>query len=207
MIRLFQTLLIGGIIFFCILLVTFVVFIMGAPLVLISFEFNNDVRLFALLAALYPGLSFLASPFFIFSKISPRKQYHKGRPTKERVIVQIDKSPKHIKSTIFVALCFGMLSYLISINMAASLFHMSAPKEYVEIKANMSSAWPDRKDIRSDCKYQLIFDTPKISPDIQRICLSKEQWPYYRELDFSKENTIIIYGEKSYFGYELHCCK
>jgi hypothetical protein len=93
------------------------------------------------------------------------------------------------------------------INMAASLLHISAPKEYVEIKANMSSAWPARKDIRYDCKYGLIFDTPKISPDIQRICLSKEQWPYYRELDFSKENTITIYGEKSYFGYDLHCCK
>ena len=205
--RLFKILLLGGMIFFCLLLTMFIIFTMGFPPVLTSFEFSKNIRLIAFIIALYPGLSFLAPAFFTFSEKTPRKKYHHGKRTKKQIIIQRNKPPKNIEIAVFTALGIGVFSYFILIKMPATFFHMSAPKEYIVIKANMSSAWPARKDVRSDCKYKLLFDTPKISPDVQAICLNKEQWPYYRDLDFSEKNTVILYGEKSYFGYELYCCK
>lgn len=205
--RFFQIIILVGMISFFVLLIAMVVFIAGTPSVLITFEFSRDVRLFSLFIAFYLGLSFLAPTILIFTKISPRKKYDHGEPTKKQVTIQINKSPRGIGLAVFTALGVGVFSYFIVINVAAAFFHMSAPKEMIEIKAKMTSAWPARKDIRKDCQYHLLFDTPKISPAIQSICLSKEQWPYYRDLDFSEENMIILYGNKSYFGYELTCCK
>ncbi len=190
---------------FILLLCGFLSFSLIFPPLLVTYEYAHDIKCIAVSIAIYIGGStFLTQINFenLHYQISRKIKKPRGRKPKKRVIFS-----KNFLIFSFISIFMGAFSYLMLLSMPASYLHANAPKEYIEIEAEFSSAWPARKDIRNGCQYHLLFDTPSISPNVQSVCLSRSQWPFYRDLDFNKGIKITLYGEKSYYGYELRCCK
>ncbi len=202
LIRIFSAI---GMLLFFIILCAFVSFLIVYPRVLITYEYRNSAIYFVLPLSIIIGLSFLVTQINfenLHYRVSRSLNKPRGRKPKKRPIIS-----NSIVFYLFLSAFVGALVYSMLPSMSASYLHQKASKEYVQFEAVFSSAWPAGKDIRAGCQYHLLFDSPKISPNVQYVCLRDAQWPYYRDLDFSAKNTVILYGEKSYYGYELHCCK
>jgi len=158
------------------------------PRILVSPEFNARVTPVAFVVSLYVAGSFL---FRIF----------------------LDKTLKNVERTkvnnlfamVFILGC-SWITFMGVISLPATVLHQIATKERVEIDVVVNSAWPSHRSLRPDCQYRAMFDSPKISSSVQSVCLRDfNQWIYFR--DIKKPVSVTLYGEKSYFGYELKCCK
>lgn len=176
----------GGLVLALIMLLTSVILLNAFPPVLISAEFSRDIYPFALIAAFYAGSAFL------FATIIKT-----GRTSKS-------KRDKFSGMLLVAALWAGLLTYISVISIATIYLHQNAPKESVVLEVVVTSAWPSRR-LRADCSYVIMVNSPKHFSSVQSVCINDQQWSYFSDVE--KPVSVILYGQKSYYGYELKCCK
>jgi hypothetical protein len=85
-------------------------------------------------------------------------------------------------------------------------FHHTAKKEPIEINAEqLRVARAHQKGTYwLRCTYWLEFNKPEISPLSQYVCIDSDQYDYFTFTNLP--DTVLLYGQKSEYGYELHCC-
>jgi len=186
----------SGILFFLIILIVSVIQIFIYSHLLISFEFESLMRPYALAGAIYVGISFSVGQFSLLTQ--------SFQASKKKFISKLKSNIGLFIATLFIAIFLSLMSYEFLISIPANYLHNKASKTNIEIKVIANSAWPHRYKIES-CPYGLVFDVPKISHSVQSVCLGYSQWPYFRDVDYPIE--VTLFGNKSFFGYELNCCQ
>jgi len=183
-----------GVLLFLVTLITFLAMGFFLPHLLVTLEFAATIRPFALSASLYVGLSLLLA--HSANRLRTSKPFSRRRFFKD-----INKEKRTLLILAFASAFIGYLMYVMVIKIPADFLHKNAPKETVQFNARATSAWPARKELRKDCRYHLLFDAPKISSDIQYVCINGNQWLGLRNAQYPI--TITLYGKKSPYGYEL----
>jgi hypothetical protein len=187
----------GGFAIFIIALAVGLISSMIYPPLLVSLEFKQDIYLYALVTSLYVAFS-LSLPHII-------EMPDRSSDSQQKLNVKRKRFSTITVVGILSALLFAWLTYIEIVSSSASFFHQSALKENVKIEATANSAWPARRDLRKDCQHHLLFDTPAISSSVQFVCINWNQWTFFRSAEMPIK--VILYGKKSYFGYELKCCQ
>ena len=106
---------------------------------------------------------------------------------------------------IIPVLALGYIMYFMLLFVPASLLHTIAPKESVQFDVIATSASRSTKELRKNCKYHLEFEVPKISSEMQYVCIDEDQWLGLRGAGYP--TTIHLEGQKSYYAYELRYTK
>ena len=182
--RLLRLFSLSGILLFLLLLIISIIFAFVYPPLLVSIDFARKMQPYAYFFAFYIGCAMLSS-LFLRNKLVQNRKF--------------------VFVVIFTAIFIGFLSYLTIINTAADFLHAQAPKEHIVIEIVTSSDWSRRSLYGLKCNISLMFDQPQIGYFSQSICLSAdEKWKYLANKKHPMRLTV--YGEKSYYGYELKCC-
>lgn len=168
------------------------------PPLLVTKEFASRLHPLALTISIYSGLSLISG--YLINILSTSKTTS-ARFSKKKFFGQLKKQAWVLFICLIISPLIGYLIYSMVINIPATLLHKNAQKETIQFEAIATSAWPARKDIRKNCQHHLLFDSPKISSEIQFICINQDQWLYFRGIDFPV--TVTLYGKKSFYGYEL----
>lgn len=197
-IRILRILAIIGFLLFFVTLIISVTMGFFLPPLLVSLEFAATARSLAITGAIFTGLSLLCGQIANILQTS-------NIPSKKKLFKYISKQIWTSLPVIFTALFFGYLTYIMLIDIPASFLHITASKEHIQLDAIATSAWPARKDLRKNCQYHLLFDAPKISSEIQYVCIDWNEWLTFRSTDYPI--TIRLDGQKSYYGYELRYIK
>jgi len=180
--------------FWAVLLAAFIAAV-ALPNVVITDAYRQDILPLAGILAVYAGSAFLVPAF-----INVRRPGTTSRTTKI-----LRKQPvRRQLILIFTGLMAGCITFVGLPSITATYLHQNAPKENVEIETVVSSAWP-HKSFRADCHYSIMVDFPENALLPQSVCIDNQQWAYFSAV--AMPVRVTLYGEKSYFGYELHCCK
>ena len=183
-----------GLLFWIITLSVYVTMGFFLPPFLVSPEFAATARSFAFIGAIFVGLSLMGAQTANILQTSTV-------PSKKELLRYVSKQIWASLAVIFAALFLGYLTYIMLIEIPANLLHTIAPKEHVQFDATANSAWPARGDPRKNCQHHLVFDIPKISSDIQYVCIDWNQWLEFRGANYPI--TVHLDGQKSYYGYTL----
>lgn len=189
------TLALPGILMFLFMLLIFVVMAPFYPPLLVTPEFAKLLHPFGLVMSTYVGFSLIFVHFVV--NILPVSRSF----SKKKLFDNIKKHKWILVGVVFSSLLIGYLTYGMIINIPASLLHQNAPKEDVQFQAIATSAWPARRDLRKNCQHHLLFTAPEISPNVQFVCITTDQWLYFTSAEYPI--TITLRGKKSYYGYEL----
>jgi len=183
--------LIGMIIFF-VLMITTIIISFTQPRILPSLPYVHQIFPISLAVSVYVGLF-----HFLLLKsqlISSEKK------TQKRMVIE-DWS--FMLVLLIGSLVLGLLTYMAIIVDSATIMHRISPKENITLEVMVNSAWRHRK-LSGTCKYGLVFDNPKVSI-LQSVCIDREQWMFFESHE--KPITVVLFGQKSYFGYDLKCCR
>lgn len=162
-------------------------------LVLVSYEYNQRAMPLALIVSIYIGASFIL-PFFdakVAKKLKKDFKYSNSITSKITLL----------SLSVFIS----WLMYIQVVTITATYFHQNAPKEYVEIKTTVDSVWASRR-IARDCLESTVFRYPDLSPFPQSVCLTYIETQTYLP-NVRNPVEVKFYGGKSFYGYELKCCK
>lgn len=181
--------LLGGILVFLVSLCSLIGAILVFPRVLITYEYAREVHPFALAVALCVGLSFIGGSFLL------RENRRKKPGRRDRLL---------FLAFLFIALPVGWMTYKGIGSASATILHARSEQETVELTASADSAWPANRDL-PNCSHHLSFGQPRISPDSQYVCIDHSQWMFFRDAELPIQ--VVLYGTRSYYGYELHCCR
>jgi len=183
--------LIGMIIFF-VLMITTIIISFTQPRILPSLSYVHQIFPISLAVSVYVGLFHF---LLLKSKLISSK-----KKTQKRMVIE-DWSFMFV--LLIGSLLLGLLTYMAIIVDSATIMHRISPKENITLEVMVNSAWPSRRGLSGTCRYGLVFDNPKVSI-LQSVCIDREQWMFFSH---EKPITVVLFGKKSYFGYDLKCCR
>ncbi|MBI5351032.1 MAG: hypothetical protein HZB50_00175 [Chloroflexi bacterium] len=188
----------SGFVIFTILLLLNIFYKVTSPHLVVSSQFQQDILSFDLILSIYISVSLLLAFFTDEPKAVPVST----NESRAKLNIPFKKI-----GGVSIALFLGWLIYTdLTPSLLASYFHHGAPKENIAFSAVIHSVGKASiKEFQQNCPYHIYFDTPEISASIQYVCVNSEQWLYFRNTE--KPFTVDLYGKKSYFGFELQCCK
>lgn len=102
----------------------------------------------------------------------------------------------------FTALFIFWFSLSTIPSIIAYTFHKYEKKEYVSFDASIKFLSASSKEPRSNCRYKLFFNEPAIANNPQFVCIDRTEYQILSDGD-----KVALYGWKSYYAYELKCCK
>jgi hypothetical protein len=189
----------GGIILFFFIMIVYVIVTTIFPPLLVALAFTQDLHIYILGISIYVGCSFPIA--YIISQLKSQPNSKKKQEAVPKKLITI------ITAGLFLIVgpCLGWFTYGEIISISAYSLHQSAPKEDIEVDVIANSVWSASRDIRKNCQDHMLFDTPKISSAIQYVCIDWRRWA--QVYGGQKNFKVTLYGRKSYYGYELRCCK
>ncbi len=183
-----------GLSLFLVMLIIYLIMGFFWPPLLVTIEFATTVRPLAFIIAVYAGLSISLT---YFGNILRRYE----APSRIKLLEYISKQKGRLLLIVISSLLIGYMTYSTVIDVLAGFLHEGASKEAVQLEVRTTSVWSATRDLRKNCQYHLLFDAPRISSDIQYICLDWDQWLHFQGATYPI--TITLQGKKSYYGYEL----
>jgi len=185
----------SGIILFIFIVGIVDIFYVTGLMILPSIRYSHDISLVAISISIYTGLAFfIGLSQFIVEDDTVRKH---------------DKNKKlslRIPIFLVLSLLVGLFTKWAFVTSSATLLHQYSPKENITLeviaKREYQRGW-------GYCAYFLVIETPRISSNYQRICISHEQRMFFenQSMPMTMTMTVILTGQESYFGYDLKCCK
>jgi len=179
-------------IIFFVLMITTIIISFTQPRILPSLPYVHQIFPISLAVSVYVGLFHF---LLLKSKLISSK-----KKTQKRMVIE-DWSFMFV--LLIGSLLLGLLTYMAIIVDSATIMHRISPKENITLEVMVNSAWPSRRGLSGTCRYGLVFDNPKVSI-LQSVCIDREQWMFFSH---EKPITVVLFGKKSYFGYDLKCCR
>jgi hypothetical protein len=163
---------------------------------MISNEFHDRIYVFDLAISIFIGFS-------IFLLVAFRKTINTSD-----AIIQGDPLMRKLISAIGALIFAVAASWFTYDDLMPSIvafsFHHAAPKEEISINAEVLKVnrAHQRGTYLLKCTYWLDFNEPTLSPFSQYVCIDNAQYEYLQRTDLPK--LVVLYGQKSEYGYELH---
>lgn len=164
--------------------------------VMISNEFYNRIYMFDLVVSLLVGLSIFALVVFPSARNDPSGDAQKHT---------VNRSWFRAIGVLIFAVFAAWITYNdLMPSIVAFSFHHATPKEEITINAEVLSVGRahQKGTYLLKCTYWLNFSEPKLSPFSQYVCIDNVQYKYFQRANLPED--VLLYGQKSVYGYELY---